>query len=495
MGISKLNNEGTIPKSKQSYNMAGGFIAFRCSNYDNTAEREQFRTLCKQLRRKYYKSEKMCFLIANYNMFDCEFDAILVKNDAIIAIEFKNYGGKIKAVENGEWTSNGTPIKGGSRKTVYQQARVNHASLRNGLKELGINSEWTKDLPSIIVFNKLITLENRLSNKVQSWLHVTDNAHFIEKIEDITCTSTDMSNTEMLDLAIKLNLNSFIDKDLSSIFTNDEEKSKEPEPISDVKTEVKKDSSVPVESKSVDSTENVADLSNLTEYDRFTPNHIFSLRPNQIFVFGTDKWGSQKYGAAGLTAKKFGAQIGIIEGATGFSYALPTKGFTIADLQSAVVRFKEYVDGNPQLTYLVTPVGCGHAGFRVDEVSALFRDFITYKNVMLPKVFIDEYTKKPEISFNKEESLSDQPEISTDESDTPIDKLIKYLRDKGIHFNESGPFAIKDEDGNVVAEAEIGIESEKRVFCPFNIQSANAFRYRGYTISDPQDYMSSNSKK
>ena len=145
--------------------MAGGFIAFRCSNYENTAEREQFRTLCKNLRKRYAKSEKMCFLIANYNIFDSEFDAILIKNDAIIAIEFKNYGGPIKAVENGDWTANGTIIKGGSRKTVYQQARANHASLRNGLNELGINGEWIKDLPSIIVFNKLITLDNRLSNK------------------------------------------------------------------------------------------------------------------------------------------------------------------------------------------------------------------------------------------------------------------------------------------------------------------------------------------
>lgn len=26
--------------------MAGGFIAFRCSNFENTTEREQFRYLC-----------------------------------------------------------------------------------------------------------------------------------------------------------------------------------------------------------------------------------------------------------------------------------------------------------------------------------------------------------------------------------------------------------------------------------------------------------------
>ena len=220
--------------------MAGGFIAFRCSNYENTAEREQFRTLCKNLKKKYAKSEKMCFLIANYNIFDSEFDAILIKNDAIIAIEFKNYGGPIKAVENGDWTANGTIIKGGSRKTVYQQARANHASLRNGLNELGINGEWIKDLPSIIVFNKLITLDNRLSNKVQSWLHITDNAHFIEKVEDITCKSTNMSNSEMVDLAIKLNLNSFIDKDLSSVFSEEKEKIEEPEQVLNNETEIVK---------------------------------------------------------------------------------------------------------------------------------------------------------------------------------------------------------------------------------------------------------------
>ena len=475
--------------------MAGGFIAFRCSNFENTAEREQFRTLCKQLRRKYYKSEKMCFLIANYNIFDSEFDAILVKNDAIVAIEFKNYGGKIMAVENGEWTSNGTPIKGGSRKTVYQQARVNHASLRNGLKELGINGEWTKDLPSIIVFNKLITLDNRLSNRVQSWLHITDNAHFIEKVEDITCTSTNMTNSEMLDLAIKLNLNLFIDKDLSTVFTDNEEKGKEPESKSDVKSEEKeyKHVSEKTGSEVISNTETYSDV--LKEYDRFTPNHIFSLRPNQVFVFGTDKRGSQKYGAAGMAAKKFGAQIGIIEGATGFCYALPTKGFTIEDLQNAVSRFKDYVDNNPQLTYLVTPVGCGHAGFFVNEVSALFKDFITYKNVMLPKVFIDEYAKMPVNSSQEVEEVSTQINSSIDERDTPISKLINYLKANGKRFNESGTFSIKDEEGNVIAEAEIGIESEKKVFCPFNIQSANAFRYRGYTITDPLDYLKINKEK
>ena len=467
--------------------MAGGFIAFRCSNYENTAEREQFRTLCKNLKKRYAKSEKMCFLIANYNIFDSEFDAILIKNDAIIAIEFKNYGGPIKAVENGDWTANGTIIKGGSRKTVYQQARANHASLRNGLNELGINGEWIKDLPSIIVFNKLITLDNRLSNKVQSWLHITDNAHFIEKVEDITCKSTNMSNSEMVDLAIKLNLNSFIDKDLSSVFSEEKEKIEEPEQVLNNETEIEE---IPSSDNCENETPEEADVkeSGLADYDRFTPNHIFSLRPGQIFVFGTDKWGSQKYGAAGLAAKKFGAQIGIIEGATGFCYALPTKGFSLLDLKKAVQRFKDYVDSNPQFTYLITPVGCGHAGFSVSEVSALFAGFITYPNVMLPKAFVEEY--KREVTVNTVNSA-----YTNQDDENPTIKLTKFLKANGKIFNESGTFSLKDEKGDVIAEAELGIESEKIVFCPFNIQSANAFKNHGYSILTPEDYINSRKEK
>lgn len=467
--------------------MAGGFIAFRCSNYENTAEREQFRTLCKNLKKRYAKSEKMCFLIANYNIFDSEFDAILIKNDAIIAIEFKNYGGPIKAVENGDWTANGNIIKGGSRKTVYQQARANHASLRNGLNELGINGEWIKDLPSIIVFNKLITLDNRLSNKVQSWLHITDNAHFIEKVEDITCKSTNMSNSEMVDLAIKLNLNSFIDKDLSSVFSEEKEKIEEPEQVLNNETEIEE---IPSSDNCENETPEEADVkeSGLADYDRFTPNHIFSLRPGQIFVFGTDKWGSQKYGAAGLAAKKFGAQIGIIEGATGFCYALPTKGFSLLDLKKAVQRFKDYVDSNPQFTYLITPVGCGHAGFSVSEVSALFAGFITYPNVMLPKAFVEEY--KREVTVNTVNSA-----YTNQDDENPTIKLTKFLKANGKIFNESGTFSLKDEKGDVIAEAELGIESEKIVFCPFNIQSANAFKNHGYSILTPEDYINSRKEK
>ncbi len=186
----------------------GGLLAFRVGNYDNTAEREQFRFLCQQLKTHYENSSEFCVFVGNYNI-GCELDALFIKKDAIISIEFKNYGGNVVANENGEWTCDGKIIKGGSRKTVLQQARINHSMVKKELKVLGVEKNQIKDVPHLIVFHQPIELENNLSATNKSWLHITDNAHFIEKLDDITCPKTDLDPLGIVTLAELLNLNSY----------------------------------------------------------------------------------------------------------------------------------------------------------------------------------------------------------------------------------------------------------------------------------------------
>ena len=186
----------------------GGLLAFRVGNYDNTAEREQFRFLCGQLKAHYENLEDFCVFVGNYNI-GCELDALFIKKDAIISIEFKNYCGKVVANENGEWTCDGKTIKGGSRKTVLQQARINHSTVKKELKVLGVEKKQIKDVPHLIIFHQPIELENNLSATNKSWLHITDDAHFIEKLDDITCPKTDLNPLAIVNLAELLNLNSY----------------------------------------------------------------------------------------------------------------------------------------------------------------------------------------------------------------------------------------------------------------------------------------------
>lgn len=186
----------------------GGLLAFRVGNYNNTAEREQFRFLCGQLKAHYENLEDFCVFAGNYNI-GCELDALFIKKDAIISIEFKNYGGKVVANENGEWTFDGKTIKGGSRKTVLQQARINHSTVKKELKVLGVEKNQIKDVPHLIIFHQPIELENNLSATNKSWLHITDDAHFIEKLDDITYPKTDLNPLAIVNLAELLNLNSY----------------------------------------------------------------------------------------------------------------------------------------------------------------------------------------------------------------------------------------------------------------------------------------------
>lgn len=101
-----------------------GLLVYRFSDYNHTAEREQFRSLCKSLKEYYGNKPHTCIFIGNFNIGNVELDGLIIKNDAIIAIEFKNYGGKIIAADNGEWMlSDGTIIKGGSKKQYINKFR------------------------------------------------------------------------------------------------------------------------------------------------------------------------------------------------------------------------------------------------------------------------------------------------------------------------------------------------------------------------------------
>lgn len=66
----------------------GGLLTFRVGNFDTTAEREQFRFLCEQLKAHYEDSNEFCVFVGNYNI-GCELDALFIKKDAIISIELK----------------------------------------------------------------------------------------------------------------------------------------------------------------------------------------------------------------------------------------------------------------------------------------------------------------------------------------------------------------------------------------------------------------------
>jgi hypothetical protein len=234
----------------------------------------------------------------------------------------------------------------------------------------------------------------------------------------------------------------------------------------------------------------------LKAYDRCTPSKIVNLRNNQIFVFGTNKYGSQKHGAAGLAAKSFGAQVGITNGPTGMCYALPTMGFDIVELGKAILQFEQFARKNRDKTFLVTPIGCGHAGFKVEDVAPFFKGCVALKNVMLPDLFVCHFRQECIEKLKLKNSSNNLVEENNVYSlyEQSVHPVLDYLIKNSIKFSLEGGFTLLNEQNEVVAEAELGIESEKVVFLPFGAESEKAFIDAGYMVCDVNDYLNSKYK-
>lgn len=122
---------------------------------------------------------------------------------------------------------------------------------------------------------------------------------------------------------------------------------------------------------------------------RISPKKIVRLNSNHVFVFGSNYVGGQHRGkAARFALQKFGAEFGVSEGPTGQCYALPTCEGEEA-LKRAVHTFTRYARQHPELTFLVTAVGCGNTGFTAAQVAPWFAEAAQLENVYLPLAFLN----------------------------------------------------------------------------------------------------------
>lgn len=125
-----------------------------------------------------------------------------------------------------------------------------------------------------------------------------------------------------------------------------------------------------------------------------TPDNITSLKPNEVFVFGSNLSGIHGGGAA-KTALKWGAEYGNPEGLQGNTYAIPTKSeniertLTIDEIRPYVDQFIRFAHENPDKEFLVTAIGTGLAGHSVKDIVPLFVEALALENIHLPKEFLD----------------------------------------------------------------------------------------------------------
>lgn len=116
---------------------------------------------------------------------------------------------------------------------------------------------------------------------------------------------------------------------------------------------------------------------------------------SEIFVFGSNLAGRHGKGAALHAKNHYGAIYGQGRGRQGNSYAIPTKDGRIGTLPLSDIRstlpldsiqtdveiFIKYARAHPELSFVVTRLGCGLAAHTDAEIAPMF---VKLPNVQYP---------------------------------------------------------------------------------------------------------------
>lgn len=125
---------------------------------------------------------------------------------------------------------------------------------------------------------------------------------------------------------------------------------------------------------------------------RITPDEITKINENEVFVFGSNLSGRHGAGAA-KTALGWGAKWGQAAGLQGKTYGIPTKNasitktLTVKQIQPFVDEFIQFAKDNSNLTFYVTEIGCGLAGYEAKDIAPLFQTAKDVPNIHLPSKF------------------------------------------------------------------------------------------------------------
>lgn len=112
------------------------------------------------------------------------------------------------------------------------------------------------------------------------------------------------------------------------------------------------------------------------------------MKPQEVFVFGSNLAGRHGAGAALEARKNWGAQYGVGMGRTGMAYAIPTKDknlrpLPLGHIRSHIFTFLCYAAMSPMVYFRVTRVGCGLAGYTDAQIGPMFDG--APSNCILPK--------------------------------------------------------------------------------------------------------------
>lgn len=169
-----------------------GLKLYRGEAFEHTHENRFFDYLAEELAILCDEQGYDWHLLGNVHVGSRELDGILVKPNAVIALDFKDYGGQLEFSEAGPWrilTQDGdqTEVKGGASVNPFVQLKKNKRALTEFFQRQfsDLDCNWGH-IAAAVVFQQPVSLQfNAVPGHLNRWFHITDQQNFLRDLLNI----------------------------------------------------------------------------------------------------------------------------------------------------------------------------------------------------------------------------------------------------------------------------------------------------------------------
>jgi hypothetical protein len=194
--------------------------AFRGTPFEHTHENRAFNELFDLLDEHCSISGQDWYLLGNFYVGSRELDAMVIKPNAVIILDFKAFRGKLQFSEDGPWliedeeAGSNVQVKGGASVNPLRQLRINKGVMLDFLgrnfTDLNATCNW-RHVAALVAFQGPIEFDHRrLPGSIKPWFHISDMRRIVRDLDAIVSREIFLSRENMERLTAQLGIDPFV---------------------------------------------------------------------------------------------------------------------------------------------------------------------------------------------------------------------------------------------------------------------------------------------
>ena len=189
--------------------------AFRVQQFEHTHENKVFDALYDALAAHCAVTQHDWVLLGNFYVGGRELDALVVKPNALIIIDFKDYAGKLSISEDGTWlienaaSGERVEVKGGASVNPLVQLRKNKRALAGFMEKENQHCNWGH-IAAMALFHGTVEFDaQQIPGNCKPWLQISSMSDCVRNLEAIVSREIHILPSDIQYIVDQLGLSPF----------------------------------------------------------------------------------------------------------------------------------------------------------------------------------------------------------------------------------------------------------------------------------------------